>query len=38
MTTIFEPIAHSWIAKNPNPIGIVEFIGGALFGSVPIVS
>ncbi|MBW4640057.1 MAG: DUF1350 family protein [Gloeocapsa sp. UFS-A4-WI-NPMV-4B04] len=38
MSTIFKPIAHSWIAIHSEPIGIVEFIGGALFGSVPIVS
>lgn len=35
MTMIFEPIAHSWVAKHPEPKGVVEFIGGALFGSVP---
>lgn len=38
MSTIFKPIAHSWIAIHSNPIGVVEFIGGALFGSVPIIS
>lgn len=38
MSMIFKPIAHSWIAIHSEPIGIVEFIGGALFGSVPIVS
>lgn len=38
MSTIFKPIAHSWVAIHSKPIGVVEFIGGALFGSVPIVS
>lgn len=38
MNTILNPIAHSWVAIQSKPIGIVEFIGGALFGSVPIVS
>lgn len=38
MHSIFKPIAHSWVAINPQPIGVVEFLGGALFGSVPIVS
>lgn len=38
MSTIFKPIAHSWVAIQSKPIGIVEFIGGALFGSAPIVS
>ena len=33
MNTIFKPIAHSWVAIHSDPIGIVEFIGGALFGS-----
>lgn len=38
MSTIFKPIAHSWVAIQSKPIGIVEFIGGALFGSAPIIS
>lgn len=33
MFTPFQPIAHSWVAKHPNPIGVVEFIGGALYGN-----
>jgi hypothetical protein len=27
----------SWIAKQPHPLGIVEFIGGVLLGSAPII-
>ena len=38
MSMIFKPIAHSWVAIHSHPIGVVKFIGGALFGSVPIVS
>ena len=38
MNTIFKPVAHSWVAIHSQPIGVVEFIGGALFGSVPIIS
>lgn len=34
----FQPIAHSWVAKHPEPKGVVEFLGGALFGSVPNIS
>lgn len=38
MSTIFEPIVHSWVALHPEPKGVIEFMGGALFGSVPTVS
>jgi Protein of unknown function (DUF1350) len=35
---IFELVGNtSWVAKRPNPIGVVEFIGGALLGTAPIV-
>jgi hypothetical protein len=35
---IFELIGNtSWVARRPNPIGVVEFIGGALLGTAPIV-
>lgn len=33
----FQPISHSWVAVHPNPKGIVQFIGGAFFGSLPTV-
>ncbi|MBM0741479.1 DUF1350 family protein [Phormidium sp. CLA17] len=35
MSTHFQPIAHSWVAKHPDPVGVVEFIGGALYGTLP---
>ncbi|AGY57079.1 DUF1350 family protein [Gloeobacter kilaueensis] len=35
MRKLFEPIAHSWIARHPEPLGVIEFIGGALFGTLP---
>lgn len=31
----FQPISHSWVAINPNAKGIIQFIGGAFFGSFP---
>ncbi|KPQ35066.1 MAG: Protein of unknown function (DUF1350) [Phormidesmis priestleyi Ana] len=31
----FQPHAHSWVALHPKPQGIVQFIGGAFFGSYP---
>jgi hypothetical protein len=30
----FIPISHSWVALHPQPIGVVQFIGGALFGTI----
>ncbi|MBD2461750.1 DUF1350 family protein [Oscillatoria sp. FACHB-1407] len=38
MTTIFRPISHSWVAQHPDPIGVIEFLGGALYGTLPHVS
>lgn len=35
MNIIFKPFCNSWVAVNPNPIGVIEFIGGALYGSLP---
>ena len=29
----FEPIYHSWVAIHPNPKGIIQFVGGAFFGT-----
>ncbi|MBE9177691.1 DUF1350 family protein [Oculatella sp. LEGE 06141] len=37
MNLIFKPISHSWVAKHPHPIGVVEFLGGALYGSSPTI-
>jgi len=34
----FRPTAQSWIAIHPNPKGVVEFIGGALYGLLPTVT
>ncbi|HLO83666.1 MAG TPA: DUF1350 family protein [Nostocaceae cyanobacterium] len=29
----FRPVSHSWVAVHPNPQGVVQFIGGAFFGT-----
>lgn len=31
----FQPISNSWIAIHPQPKGVVQFIGGAFFGTFP---
>jgi len=31
----FQPISFSWVALHPQPKGIVQFMGGAFFGSFP---
>jgi hypothetical protein len=31
----FQPISFSWVAIHPQPKGVVQFIGGAFFGSFP---
>lgn len=31
----FKPIAHSWVAIHPQPRGVIQFIGGAFFGTFP---
>jgi len=38
MNIIFRPIAHSWVAQHPHPSGVIEFIGGALYGMFPHLS
>lgn len=35
---MFKPIYSCWVAEHPEPIGVIEFLGGALFGSLPNVS
>jgi Protein of unknown function (DUF1350) len=35
---IFKPVYTCWVAEQENPIGTIEFLGGALFGSLPNVS
>ncbi len=34
----FQPISFSWVAIHPEPKGVIEFLGGALFGSFPNIS
>ncbi|MDB9435611.1 DUF1350 family protein [Dolichospermum lemmermannii CS-548] len=29
----FQPVSHSWVALHPKPQGVIQFIGGALFGT-----
>jgi hypothetical protein len=29
----FEPISYSWVALHPEPKGVIQFIGGAFFGT-----
>ncbi|MBD1909053.1 DUF1350 family protein [Leptolyngbya sp. FACHB-16] len=31
----FRPLSHSWVALHPRPKGVVQFIGGAFFGTFP---
>ncbi len=31
----FQPISFSWIAPHPQPKGVIQFIGGAFFGTFP---
>ena len=33
----FMPLSFSWVAIHPKPKGVIQFIGGALFGSFPTV-
>ncbi|MEQ9669459.1 DUF1350 family protein [Coleofasciculus sp. G2-EDA-02] len=33
----FSPLSFSWVAIHPNPKGVIQFIGGAFFGSFPTV-
>lgn len=35
---MFKPIYSCWVVEHPEPIGVIEFLGGALFGSLPNVS
>ncbi|BBC23937.1 DUF1350 family protein [Pseudanabaena sp. ABRG5-3] len=29
----FQPVSHSWVALHPTPKGVIQFIGGAFFGT-----
>ena len=31
----FHPVSFSWVALHPQPKGVIQFIGGAFFGSFP---
>lgn len=31
----FQPVSFSWVALHPAPKGVVQFIGGAFFGTFP---
>lgn len=31
----FQPVSFSWVALHPEPKGILQFIGGAFFGTFP---
>jgi hypothetical protein len=33
----FIPVSDSWIAIHPHPKGVIQFIGGAFFGTFPTV-
>jgi hypothetical protein len=33
----FSPVASSWIAIHPQPKGVIQFIGGAFFGTFPTI-
>jgi Protein of unknown function (DUF1350) len=33
----FSPVSFSWVAIHPQPKGVIQFIGGAFFGTFPTV-
>ncbi|NEP23410.1 DUF1350 family protein [Moorena sp. SIO3I6] len=33
----FRPIPFAWVAIHPEPVGVVQLIGGAFFGSFPTI-
>ena len=33
----FRPVSFSWVAIHPEPKGVIQFIGGAFFGTFPTV-
>jgi Protein of unknown function (DUF1350) len=39
MTSVFKfnPASFSWIAVHPKPKGVIQFIGGAFFGTFPTI-
>ncbi len=34
----FERLSSSWVAIHPQPLGVVQFIGGAFYGTLPTVN
>lgn len=34
----YQRISKSWVARHPDPVGIVEFYGGQLYGQFPTVT
>ncbi|GGA09264.1 DUF1350 family protein [Okeania sp. KiyG1] len=37
MNLKFTPLSSSWVALHPQPHGVIQFIGGAFFGSFPTI-
>lgn len=33
----FSPVAFSWVAIHPEPKGVIQFMGGAFFGTFPTI-
>jgi len=33
----FSPVSFSWVAIHPEPKGVIQFIGGAFFGTFPTI-
>jgi hypothetical protein len=33
----FQPVSFSWVAIHPQPKGVIQFMGGAFFGTFPTV-
>ncbi|MBD0268737.1 MAG: DUF1350 family protein [Cyanobacteria bacterium Co-bin8] len=33
----FQPLSFSWVALHPQPKGVIQFIGGAFFGTFPTI-
>ncbi len=34
----FQPLSFSWVALHPKPKGIIQFVGGAFFGTFPTIA
>ncbi|MBD2099345.1 DUF1350 family protein [Leptolyngbya sp. FACHB-261] len=33
----FRPVSFSWVAVHPEPKGVIQFVGGAFFGTFPTI-